>query len=46
MKVDNHGYKIIKYPVIIYDLVIVCTGVGRVLESATRPVVDQSGFQG
>jgi hypothetical protein len=36
----------IKYPVMKYDLVIVCTGVGRVLEIATRLVEDQSGYKG
>jgi hypothetical protein len=46
MKVDNHGYKKSNTQLIIYDLVTVCTGVGWVLEIATRPVADQSGYQG
>jgi hypothetical protein len=46
MKVNNCDHQKIKYPVIMYDLVIVCTGVGRVLEIATRLVADQSGYQG
>jgi len=46
MKVNNCDYQKIKYPVIIYDLVIVCTGVGRVLEIAARHVAGQAGYQG